>query len=210
VKLGVFGGTFDPPHVGHLILAQLALEQLKLDKVLFIPAGDPWRKADRKVTGALHRLAMTQLAAAGNACFEVEDYEVVREGPSYTVETLSILRDHFGPDAALYLIVGEDALADLPHWREPARIADLATVAVANRRGVTLPPLPFDASRIVPIAMPGIDISSTELRSRAAEGKTLRYQVPDAVIAYVEEHALYRADPHPSPLPAQQGDGAER
>jgi nicotinate-nucleotide adenylyltransferase len=193
MKVGVYGGTFDPPHMGHLILAEAAREQLKLDKVMFIPAGDPWRKADRKVTPAFHRLEMTRLAVQGNAAFEVQDFEVVREGPSYTVETLEILRDHLGNDAELYLILGEDALADLPNWRQPERLVELSTLAVANRRGVTMPALPFDRARVVPVEMPGIDISSTELRARAARGLSLRYQAPDAVITYIEANGLYRS-----------------
>jgi nicotinate-nucleotide adenylyltransferase len=192
MKIGVYGGTFDPPHVGHLILAEAAREQLKLDKVMFVPAGDPWRKADRKVTSAHHRLEMTRLAVEGNPAFEVEDYEVVREGPSYTVETLEILHDHLGDEAELYLILGEDALADVPHWHQPERLVELSTLAVANRRGVTMPPLPFDRARVVPVLMPGIEISSTELRTRPSKGLSLRYQVPDAVLRYIEAHGLYR------------------
>jgi len=190
-RIGVYGGTFDPPHIGHLILAEAALEQLKLDKVMFVPAGDPWRKADRKVTPAAHRLEMTRLAVQGNAGFEVEDFEVVREGPSYTVETLEILHDHLGKAADLYLILGEDALADVPHWRQPERLVELSTLAVADRRGVTMPQLPFDRARVVPFEMPAIDISSTELRERAAKGLSLRYQVPDAVLRYIEANGLY-------------------
>ena len=192
MKVGVCGGTFDPPHVGHLILAEAAHNQLKLDKVMFIPAGDPWRKAARKVTPAFHRLEMTRLAVQGNPAFEVEDFEVVREGPSYTVESLEILHDHLGVEAELYLILGEDALADVPHWHQPERLVELSTLAVANRGGVTMPQLPFDRARVVPVAMPSIDISSTELRARAAKGLSLRYQVPDAVLRYIEANGLYR------------------
>ena len=192
MKVGVYGGTFDPPHVGHLILAEVALEQLQLDKVMFIPAGDPWRKADRKVTPAIHRLEMTRLAVQDNEAFEVENFEVIREGPSYTVETLEILHDHLGHTADLYLILGEDALADVPHWHQPERLVELATLAVANRRGVTMPELPFNRARVVPVEMPGIDISSTELRQRAAKALSLRYQVPDTVLRYIETNKLYR------------------
>jgi nicotinate-nucleotide adenylyltransferase len=192
MKFGVFGGTFDPPHIGHLILAEAAREQLKLDKVMFIPAGDPWRKADRKVTPASHRLAMTRLAVEGNAAFEVEDYEVVREGPSYTVETLEILQEHLGGSTELYLVLGEDALADVPHWHQPQRLVELSTLAVANRRGVTMPELPFDRARVVPIVIPGIDVSSTELRERVSQGLSLRYQVPESVGRYIAENRLYK------------------
>jgi nicotinate-nucleotide adenylyltransferase len=129
----------------------------------------------------------------GNAAFEVEDFEVVREGPSYTVESLEILHDHLGHEAELYLILGEDALADVPHWHQPERLVELSTLAVANRRGVVMPRLPFDRAHVVPVEMPGIDISSTELRQRASQGHSLRYQVPDAVLHYIQENGLYRA-----------------
>jgi nicotinate-nucleotide adenylyltransferase len=191
MRIGVYGGTFDPPHVGHLVLAEAAREQLQLDKVLFIPAGDPWRKSDRIVSPAHHRLEMTRLAVEGNPRFEVEDYEVIREGPSYTVETLEILQEHFPHETELFLILGEDALADVPNWHQAERLVELSTLAVANRRGVTMPQLPFDRARVVPVVMPGIDVSATELRLRAARGLSLRYQVPDAVIRYIEQHKLY-------------------
>jgi nicotinate-nucleotide adenylyltransferase len=198
MKIGVFGGTFDPPHLGHLVLAEAAREQLHLDKVMFIPAGDPWRKADRKVTAASHRLAMTRLAVAGHNAFEVEDFEVVREGPSYTVETLEILREHLGSSTELFLVLGEDALADVPNWHKPERLVELATLAVANRRGVTMPELPFDRGRVVTIVIPGIDISSTELRERASRGLSLRYQVPDAVRDYIQANNLYQGASPPA------------
>jgi nicotinate-nucleotide adenylyltransferase len=192
VKIGLMGGTFDPPHIGHLILAQLAQEQLKLDKVLFIPAGDPWRKADRAVTPAMHRLAMARLAIADNAAFEVDDCEVTREGATYTVDTLRLLRER-RPSDELVLILGGDALADIPRWKDPAALPELAIIAVAPRRGTELPPLPFEASRVLHIDMPGVDVSSTELRQRAWQGESLRYFVPDTVVAYIEANGLYRS-----------------
>ena len=191
MKVGLMGGTFDPPHVGHLILAQLALEQLGLDKVLFIPAGDPWRKSDRRVTPSQHRLVMTQLAVGDNSAFEVDDCEIRREGATYTVDTLRYLREQ-RPGDELYLILGEDALADIPTWRDPEMLPELAIIAAAPRRGTQMPPLPFDIARVRRIDMPGIDISSTELRQRAARGESLRYFAPDAVVAYIEKNGLYR------------------
>jgi len=190
-RVGVLGGTFDPVHVGHLILAEQAREQLRLDRVLFVPAGDPWRKAQRSVTPARHRLAMVRLAVAGNPAFEVDESEIRREGPTYTVETLRELRERLSPDDELFFIVGEDALADLPAWRDPAGIAALALIAVAPRQGVQAPALPFDASRLVRVEMPFVDISSTDLRERARAGRSLRYLVPDAVEAYIREKGLY-------------------
>jgi nicotinate-nucleotide adenylyltransferase len=193
MRIGVFGGTFDPPHVGHLILAEACREQLALDRVLFIPAGDPWRKTDREVTRASHRLAMTRLAVAGNEAFAIDDCEVTREGPSYSIDTLRLLHDRLPVGHELLLIIGEDALADLPNWREPAALAALATIAVVPREGVKLPALPFDHDRIVEVAMPYIGISSTALRERVRAGLSIRYQTPPAVEAYIREQGLYNA-----------------
>jgi nicotinate-nucleotide adenylyltransferase len=192
VRVGLLGGTFDPPHVGHLILGQLALEQLHLDQVLFTPAGDPWRKAHREVTPAIHRLAMARLAVGDNDAFVVDDCEITREGPTYTVDTLRQLRER-RPEDDFFLVLGEDALADVPVWKEAVSLPELATVAAAPRRGTEMPPLPFDPSRVVRIDMPGIDISSTDLRERARRGESLRYFVPDAVAAYIEANRLYQA-----------------
>jgi nicotinate-nucleotide adenylyltransferase len=192
MKLGVLGGTFDPIHIAHLLLAEQAREQLALDRVLFVPAGDPWRKAYRRVTPSQHRLAMTRLAIAGDPGFEVEECEIKREGPTYTADTLRELQDRF-PGGELYLLLGEDALADLPFWHEPESLAENATIVVAPRGGVVLPELPFDPERVVRIKMPFIDVSSTDLRDRARHGKSLRYLVPDAVLDYIREHNVYGA-----------------
>lgn len=191
-RVGVIGGTFDPVHIAHLVLAEQAREQLQLQRVLFIPAGDPWRKAQRGVTPAADRLAMVRLAVRDNPAFAVDEREVRRSGPTYTVDTLRELRGELGAAAEVYFVVGEDALADLPAWRDPAGIAELAYIAVAPRPGWTPPPsLPFDINRLVRIEMPLMDVSSTELRARARAGRSLRYFVPDAVAAYIREHGLY-------------------
>ncbi len=190
MKIGILGGTFDPIHNAHLLLAEQAREQLKLDRVLFIPAGDPWRKASRRVAPAQHRLVMTRLAVAGDPGFVVDDCEVTRDGPTYTADTLRELRDRYAGDE-LYLLLGEDALADLPFWHEPESIAENATIVVAPRGGVVLPELPFDPGRIVRISMPFLDVSSTDLRARGRRGQSLRYLVPDAVAEYIREHKVY-------------------
>jgi len=204
VKLGVLGGTFDPPHVGHLILAEEARTSLQLERVLFVPAGDPWRKAGQHVTPAEHRLAMLRLALAADPCFEVCTLEVERPGPSYTVDTLEALDRRHRPGAELYFILGEDALHDLPNWKEPERIVDLAWLAVAPRAqssGLTTSALdaavPGLSQRIVPVAMPTIDISSTGLRARARAGQSLRYLVPLAVEEYIRRHGLYGRNQEP-------------
>ena len=193
MRIGVLGGTFDPPHIGHLILGEIAREQLRLDRVLFIPAGDPWRKADRSVTPATHRLAMTQLAIADNEAFELDDREVRREGPTYTSDTLQELRSTLRSDDVLIFLAGQDALADMPYWKDPARIAEAAIIAVAPREGYEPPVgLPFDTSTLLRIDMPFVDISSTSLRERAKRGLSLRYLVPPAVEAYINDKGLYR------------------
>ena len=191
MRIGVLGGTFDPIHIAHLLLAEQAREQLSLDVVLFIPAGDPWRKAHREVAPGKDRLAMTRLAIAGETGFEVDDCEVTREGPTYTVDTLRDLHSRHSPADELFLLVGEDALADLPFWHDPEGIAGQATIVVAPRGGAVLPELPFDVERVVRIQMPYLEISSTDLRERARKGHSLRYLVPDTVAAYVGEHRLY-------------------
>lgn len=191
MKVGVLGGTFDPIHYAHLLLAEQSREQLELDRVLFIPAGDPWRKAFRYIVPAQHRLAMTNLAIADQAAFDVDECEVERDGPTYTADTLRLLRER-RPSDEFYLLLGEDALADLPFWREPEAISELARIVVAPRGGVVLPELPFDGDRVTRIQMPYLEISSTDLRERARHGRSLRYMVPDSVIAYIMEHGLYQ------------------
>lgn len=191
MKLGVLGGTFDPPHVGHLVLAQRAREQLALDRVVWVPAGEPWRKAGRPVTPAEHRLALVRLAAADEPAFEVSTVEVERPGPSYSVDTLAELARR-APGAELFLLLGRDALEDLPNWHDPERLVTLATLAVAGRgEGEPGPGLPAGA-RVVAVEMPRIDVSATELRERAARGLSLRYLVPDPVATYIQEQGLYR------------------
>ncbi len=200
LRLGVLGGTFDPPHVGHLILAEEARTRLQLEKVLFVPAGDPWRKGGQEVTPAQHRLAMVRLLLASDPYFEVSTLEVEREGPSYTVDTLESLHQQYGLELELYFILGEDALHDLPSWKESARIISLAWLAVAPRpveRGTATAHLqatvPGLSERIVPLPMPIIDISSTSLRERARAGLSLRYLVPLGVEEYIRRHGLYGA-----------------
>jgi nicotinate-nucleotide adenylyltransferase len=191
MKIGVLGGTFDPIHNAHLLLAEQAREQLGLGRVLFIPAGDPWRKAFRRVIPAEHRLAMTELAVKDDAGFVVDDCEIKRDGATYTADTLRDLNQRH-PKDDLYLLLGEDALADLPFWRDPETIAEEANIVVAPRGGVVLPELPFDPERVIRIKMPYLEVSSTDIRERAKAGHSLRYLVPDAVAAYIKEHKLYR------------------
>lgn len=196
MKVGILGGTFDPVHIGHLVLAQAALEQLALDEVLFVPAGEPWRKAHRAISDAEHRVAMLRLAIAGNDGFGLSDIELRRDGPTYTADTLASLAGE-RLDDAFWFIVGADALTDMPNWHEPERIVRHAMLAVAPRdaQEVNVAALNIDgltADRIAQFDAPRLAISSTDIRERIASGRSVRYLVPDGVRAYIEEHKLYR------------------
>lgn len=200
-SLGVFGGTFDPIHFAHLAVAQEAAETLGLDRVLFVPVGQPPHKPDRVITSGADRLAMVELAIAGNPRFAVDRLEVDRAGPSYTVDTLEALaaRSGAGDLPSLTLILSSEAFKELPTWRDPRRILELACLAVAPREGY--PPVstsfmdeafPEFRDRVTYLDGPRMRLSASELRMRAAAGRTLRYLVPDAVAAYIDDHGLYR------------------
>ena len=199
VRLGILGGTFDPVHIGHLALAEQAREQLTLERVLWVPSGDPWRKTDRAVTTAEHRATMVRLAIKGHTSYELCPLEIERSGPSYSVETLAELR-RSEPDRELFFLLGLDALEDLPNWCEPARLIELATLAVAARGGRRLAVEELDrlvpglGMRVVWLEMPHLDVSATELRRLAAAGAGLRDRTPASVEAYIREHRLYRRD----------------
>ena len=185
MRTGVFGGTFDPVHVGHLAIAQAALESATLDRVIFVPARRSPLKDREPAASAADRLAMLEAATKGEPRFAVSRVELDRDGPSYTVDTLEALRS----EGELYLILGSDALADLPRWRSPERIRALARLLVARRPGA---PEPDPASDARPFDAPCLDISSRELRARAARGLSLRYLVPDEVWRHIERRGLYR------------------
>jgi len=192
--IGILGGTFDPPHYGHLLLAECAYRQFGLQKVLFIPAGDPYRKASRTVSAPHHRLAMVRLAVQGNPDFEVDDMEIERDGPTYTVDTLKAL--HLRGDADLVLVLGADALEDMPHWRDYERLQDMARIVVAAKgrspaEVVELAGMAGFRETPAIVDMPRIGISATEIRNRVAEGRAVRYMLPDAVLYYLEEYGLY-------------------
>jgi nicotinate-nucleotide adenylyltransferase len=173
-------------------LGEQAREQQELERVLFVPAGQPWRKAGRQIGPAEDRLAMLRLATEGNPTFEVSAVELDRAGPSYTADTLASLKERYA-GVELFFIMGQDALSDLPNWRDPARIAQLATLAVAAREGddaLELPPT-IGAS-VERVEMATIAISGSDIRERVAAGRSIRYLVPLAVEAYIREHGLYR------------------
>ena len=184
-RVGVFGGTFDPVHVGHLAIALAALESVPLDRVLFVPARRSPLKDRDPLASVSDRVAMLEAAVASEPRFALSPVELDRDGVSYTVDTLEALRS----EGDLFLILGSDALADLELWREPDRIRELATILVAARPGAPEPD-PMHGARA--FDAPRLDISSRELRARAARGMSLRYLVPDAVWEHIKERGLYR------------------
>jgi len=201
-SLGIFGGTFDPIHNAHLAVAQEAAEALGLERVVFIPAGKPPHKPDREITPAEHRLAMIELAIAGNDRFAVDRLELERAGPSYTVDTLEALhasRDRAGVSSDFVLVLSAEAFLDLMTWRSPRRILELARLVVVPRDGYPAAGPDFLAAHLPDLAdratfldSPRLRLSASDLRGRAAAGRSLRYLVPDAVAAYIDDHALYR------------------
>jgi nicotinate-nucleotide adenylyltransferase len=186
VRLGLLGGSFDPIHHGHLIVARSLRESLGLDRVILMPAGAQPLKEGRHAGPAEARARMVELAVAGEAGLVADRLEVERPGPSYTVDTLRALRER-DPDASLTLLVGSDAAADLPRWRESELLPGLARIVLFARPGVPVPTLGFRA-----LPVPPVDISATDIRARVRTGRSIRYLVPEAVAAYIAEHGLYR------------------
>ena len=193
MKLGILGGSFNPIHWGHLVLAEQMKERLSLDKVIFIPAYRPPHKEATELAPAEDRLKMVELATANNAAFEVSPIEIERGGPSYTVETLRALRAQY-PGDELYYIVGADMALDLPSWFRPHELLQQARFVVAPRPGVDLGGLePWVAERVDIVPVHTLDVSSSEIRRRLREGKSVRYLVPPAVEEYVRRKGLYGA-----------------
>jgi nicotinate-nucleotide adenylyltransferase len=198
MRLGILGGTFNPPHLGHLVAAQEAYRELELDQVMLIPAGIPPHKPVEAEPGSQHRLELCRRAIGDDERFRVSDLELRRDGPSYTVDTLNSLSTQ-APTNELFLILGGDIAAGLPKWHEPERVLELATVAVAKRPGTAKEAVTKalaglkGGERARFFEMPSIGISSTMLRRRVQAGQPIRYFVPDGVVDYIETHGLYRA-----------------
>ncbi len=199
MKIGVLGGTFDPVHLGHLIIAEEVREQLKLDKMLFVPSGRPWLKEERFITPAEHRISMLRLALNSDPCFEISLVDVEREGPSYTVDTLTDLRCQFGDSASFFLVMGWDSLRDMHLWKEPARIIQMCQLVAVGRPGCTKPvlsrlevALPGISQRVIMLPKPLIGISSTDIRRRVGQGLSIKYLVPEAVETYIKDNGLYQ------------------
>ncbi len=200
-RIGIFGGTFDPIHKGHLLVAESARACLRLDRVIFIPAGRPWLKSGQPVTDPAHRLAMAKLAIESSSHFEVSSIEVERAGSTYTVDTLAELRRRVGNYAELYLILGMDSVRELGRWRKPERIFEMCAVVAVSRPGiadVSIPDFerafPSSAGRIRVISGPMTDISATDIRARAAAGDARPLGIPGSVREYIRRHALYARD----------------
>ena len=196
-RLGILGGTFNPPHLGHLVCAQEALLQLGLDAVVLVPVGSPPHKVVEADPGAEHRVALCEAAVAADDRFSVSRVEVERAGASYSVDTLRGLHER-APEHELTFIVGGDMAHSFPEWREPEAVLELAELGVAERAGVRrddiserLAGLRGAPERVRFFDMPRLDISSSLIRRRAAAGRSVRYLVPDAVAAYIEREGLY-------------------
>lgn len=201
MRVGIFGGTFDPIHFGHLILAEQCREQCCLDEVWFVPAHLPPHKQDVTISSAKARTEMIEFAIAGNPHFKLSRIELERSGPSYTVTTLEELASSDGSHE-WFLLIGADSVQDLPTWREPNRILELATVVAVNRgkneigEAETIKTLTSHfgseaSKRLQFVQMPGIDLSATDIRGRKANGRSIRYLVPRAVEMYIRENSLY-------------------
>jgi nicotinate-nucleotide adenylyltransferase len=200
-RIGLFGGSFDPVHNGHLAVAQSALDHLKLDEVRWVPAARPWQKADRELTPAEHRAAMARLAILAEERFRVDESELQRDGPSYTIDTVDALYAQ-RPQAEVFLVIGQDQYAHLHTWYEWRALLSRVTLAVAARDGRLGRPAPQLLSvwhRIELLPMPEVDVSSTQVRAAVARGDDVRAMVPAPVARYIELHGLYRQQRQETP-----------
>lgn len=200
-RIGVIGGTFDPIHYGHLAAAEEARVRVNLDKVLFVVALLPPHKLDEDVTPVEHRLAMVRLGIASNPHFEISRVDVDRPGPSYTVDTISILQEQWGPDTEMFFVMGLDSLVEVPTWHQPERLIRLCHLVAVSRPGFEVDMRQLEAfvpgisSRVEIIDMPEVEISSSDLQRRVKAGLPIKYQVPEEVEKYIIEHHLYGQAP---------------
>lgn len=199
MKIGILGGTFDPVHNGHLMIAEEVKNRLDLQKIIFVPSGQPWMKADRKITPAEKRVEMVRLAIAGRPDFQLSLAEVNRPGSTYTVETIQEFRSEFGEDAEIYFIIGWDGLSRLHEWKNAGQLIKLCRIAVVPRPGFSPPDaaalekqIPGLTDSAVFLDTPLVDISATEIRERVSKGLSVDTMVPEAVGGYVKQQGLYR------------------
>ncbi len=198
MNIGVMGGTFDPVHLGHLAVAEEARVRLNMAEILFVPAGQPWLKADTCISPAEHRIQMLRLAIADKAYFKLSTVEIERAGPSYAADTVAGLKGQLDAGDELFFILGWDSLTELPQWREPRRLVEMCPLVVAPRPGYSSPDLkkledtiPGLSQRVLILDKPQIEISASEIRERVARGLSVRHLVPEPVNRYIKEHKLY-------------------
>lgn len=198
MNIGVLGGTFDPVHSGHLVVAEEVKTRLNLTEVIFVPAGQPWLKSDRPITPAKHRLQMLRLALADKPYFKLSTMEIERGGPSYTIDTIIELRSQLDAVDELFFILGQDNLAQLPQWRDAERLVQICYLVAVPRPGSPRPnlkileaSLPGISQRVMLLDEPYIDISASGIRDRRAQGLSVRHLVPEPVNRYIKEHGLY-------------------
>lgn len=198
-RLGVMGGTFDPIHYAHLVMAEEARNQFALDVVLFIPAGQPPHKQNDRVSDSEHRYAMVLLSTGPNPCFDISRFEIERKGPSYSVDTIRHLKNTYGPDTEIYFILGADEALDLPNWHDAESLSRMVWFVTVPRPGFNIAELRTRLpasfySRIEFLPLTPMDISSTEIRARVKAGKSIKYLVTTEVEAYIYKHGLYFED----------------
>jgi len=198
MNIGVLGGTFDPIHTGHLVVAQDAEAQLNLAEILFVPAGIPWLRADSPISAAEHRVEMVRLAIDGRPSFKLSAVEIERGGPSYTVDTIAELKGRFGAEDELFFILGWDCLAEIPRWREPSRLIELCRLVAVPRVGSAAPDLdsleadiPGLKDRVILLDKPRVDIRASGIRDLVARGLSISQLVPEPVERYIREQGLY-------------------
>ncbi len=198
MNIGVLGGTFDPIHNGHIVVAEETRARLELAEILFVPAGQPWLKEGSPILAAEHRVQMVRLAIADEPCFKLSTVEIDRAGPSYTVDTITELQARLGAGDELFFILGWDNLAQLPQWRQAPRLIKMCRLVAVPRPGYSLPDLnsletviPGLSQSLTVLDKPEVDINATEIRNRVARGLSIRQLVPERVDEYIRQHQLY-------------------
>ena len=198
MDIGVLGGTFDPIHLGHLLVAEEVRTQLGLAEIVFVPASQPQLRANSPVAPAEHRVQMIRLALANKPYCKLSTTEIDRAGPSYSVDTIAEFQGQLGAQDELFFILGWDSLAELPQWREPSRLIKLCRLVAVPRPGYSLPDLnqleakiPGLPRRVILMEKPEIDISATEIRNRVAQGLSIRHLIPESVERYIKQYRLY-------------------
>lgn len=198
MRVGVFGGTFDPIHHGHLVAAEEVWYELQLEYVLFVPANTPPHKRDQPVTPVHHRVTMVELAIASNPHFVLSRVDVDRPGPSYTVDTIALLHEELGQEAEVFFVMGMDSLAEITTWHKPQRLVQLCRLAVVDRPWFQVDMAALEAEipgivdSVILVHIPGLAIASSDLQQRVRKGRSIKYQVPAAVEEYIYAHELYR------------------